>query len=95
MEKITINLLMDKDNNITISNDKINKNIVIQYTSKILNAQDVYDIFNFQKGNTYEIESNIKDIKDERIIEYYKDILSLFDDIRKELNDLTSCDENN
>ena len=95
MEKITINLLMDKDNNITISNDKINKNIIIQYTSKILNAQDVYDIFNFQKGNTYEIESNIKDIKDERIIEYYKDILGLFDDIRKELNDLTSSDENN
>lgn len=95
MEKITINLLMDKDNNITISNDKIDKEIIIQYTSKILNAQDVYDIFLLKKGIIYEIESNINDIKDERIIEYYKDILDLFDDIRKELNELTSCDENN
>ena len=52
MEKIIINLTIDKDNNIVIENKGINKKIEISYSSKTLNAQDVYDIFNYEKENS-------------------------------------------
>ena len=62
MEKIIINLTIDKDNNIVIENKGINKKIEISYSSKTLNAQDVYDIFNYEKENSYEINSNIENV---------------------------------
>lgn len=88
MEKIVINLSIDKDNNITVENIKTKKNFIIEYTSKILSAQDVYDVFCFEKGNNYDIKSDIDKVTDERIKEYYIDIINLFDDIKKELNEL-------
>lgn len=88
MEEIVINLSIDKDNNITVENSKTKKNFIIEYTSKILSAQDVYDVFNFEKGNNYNIKSDMEKVTDERIKEYYADIINLFDDIKKELNEL-------
>lgn len=88
MEEIVINLSIDKCNNITVENSKTKKNFIIEYTSKILSAQDVYDVFNFEKGNNYNIKSDIEKVTDERIKEYYADIINLFDDIKKELNEL-------
>lgn len=88
MEEIVINLSIDKGNNITVENSKTKKNFIIEYTSKILSAQDVYDVFNFEKGNNYNIKSDIEKVTDERIKEYYADIINLFDDIKKELNEL-------
>ncbi len=88
MEEIVINLSIDKGNNITVENSKTKKNFIIEYTSKILNAQDVYEVFNFEKGNNYNIKSDIEKVTDERIKEYYADIINLFDDIKKELNEL-------
>ena len=94
MEKITINLAIDKDNNIHIENKGINKKIEIKYSSKILNAREVYDIFNYEKGNHYDIKSDIDKVNDEKIKEYYSDIINLFEDIKKELNDLQITDDN-
>lgn len=88
MEEIVINLSIDKGNNITVENSKTKKNFIIEYTSKILSAQDVYEVFNFEKGNNYNIKSDIEKVTDERIKEYYADIINLFDDIKKELNEL-------
>lgn len=93
MEEIVINLSIDKDNNITVENSKTKKNFIIEYTSKILSAQDVYDVFSFEKGNNYGIKSNIDKVTDERIEEYYVDIINLFDDIKKELNELIVNDD--
>lgn len=58
MAKININLSIDNENNITISNDKSIKTVTIQYSNKMLNAKDVYDIFDFKKNN-----SNYSDYK--------------------------------
>lgn len=93
MEKIIINLSIDKDNNITIKNSKSNKEFTIDYQSKILNAQDVYEVFDFEKDNSYEIKSDIDNLKDEKIKEYYKDIFNLFESIKTELNELDFSDE--
>lgn len=93
MEKIIINLTIDKDNNIIIKNSKSNKQFTIDYQSKILNAQDVYDVFNFEKESNYEIKSDIDIISDIKIKEYYNDIINLFESIKKELNELDFSDE--
>lgn len=95
MEKILINLNMDNKNDITIENSKTKKKIKIEYTSKILNAQDVYDVFGFEKGNNYDIKNNLDKVNDEKLIEYYTEVINLFNDIKNELNDLTINDENN
>jgi hypothetical protein len=94
MEKITIKLAIDKDNNIFIENKEINKKVEIKYSSKTLNAQDIYDIFNYEKGNSYDINSDIDEVNDKKIKEYYSDIISLFEAIKKELNDLQITDDN-
>lgn len=93
MEKIIINLTIDKDNNIIIKNSKSNKQFTIDYQSKILNAQDVYDVFNFEKESNYEIKSDIDIISDIKIKEYYNDIINLFESIKKELNELDFSDK--
>lgn len=95
MEKILINLNMDNKNDITIENSKTKKKIKIEYTSKILNAQDVYDVFGFEKGNNYDIKNNLDKVNDEKLIEYYTEVINLFNDIKNELNDLTINYENN
>ena len=94
MEKIIINLTIDKNNNIIVENKKISKKIEINYSSKTLNAQDVYDIFNYEKENSYEINSDIEKVNNEKIKEYYSDIINLFEDIKKELNELKITEEN-
>ena len=93
MEKIIINLTIDKDNNITIKNSKSNKEFTIDYQSKILNAQDVYDLFNLEKNSNNEIKSHVDNIPDIKIKEYYNDIINLFEDIKKELNELDFSDD--
>lgn len=95
MEKIEITFSIDNDNNITIENSKTKKSFTIEYTSKILNAQNVYDLFNFEKGNNYDIKSDIDQITSEKIREYYADIINLFDDIKKELNELVVDEKDN
>ena len=94
MEKIVINLNIDEDNNIIIKNSKTKKSITIEYISKILNAQDVYDVLHFEKGNNYDIKSDIDKINDDKIKEYYTDIITLFKNITDELNELDESDEN-
>lgn len=74
MEKIIINLTIDKDN-------------------KILNAQEAYNVFNFEKNSNYEIKSDVDNITDIKIKEYYNDIINLFEDIKKELNELDFSDD--
>lgn len=93
MEKIVINLSIDSDNNITIENGKTKKSFIIEYTSKILNAQDVYDVFNFEKGNNYDIKSDIDMVNDDKLKEYYADIINLFESIKGKLNELDEGDE--
>lgn len=93
MEKIKISLLIDGENNITIENQKTGNKFLIQYDSKILNAQNVYDLFEFKKGNSYAMISNIDSIEIEKIREYFNDIITLFDDIISNLNDLVINDD--
>lgn len=93
MEKIIINLTIDKNNNITVKNSKSNKQFTIDYQSKKLNAQDVYDVFNYEKENNYEIKSDMDTISEIKIKEYYDDIINLFESITKELNELDFSDE--
>lgn len=86
MTKITIKLNIDQGNNISITNTKTNKKIEIKYSDRRLNAKDVYNIFGYEKGNSYEIQSDIDDVQDKGIKDYYNVVIKLFDDIKNELN---------
>lgn len=90
MTKITIKLNIDQDNNINITNTKTNEKIEIKYSDKKLNAKDVYNIFGYEKGNSYEIQSDIDVVQNKGIIDYYNTIIKLFDDIKNELNKINN-----
>lgn len=93
MAKININLSIDNENNITISNDKSTKTVTIQYSNKMLNAKDVYDILDFKKNNSYEITSDVDNVEDKNVKDYYTDIINLFEDIKDKLNELVINEE--
>ena len=93
MAKIKINLSIDNENNITISNDTLTKTVTIQYSNKMLNAKDVYDIFDFKKNNSYEITSDVDNVEDKNVKDYYTDIINLFEDIKDKLNELVINEE--
>lgn len=90
MENIKISLGIDDDNNITIKNNKTGNSLVVEYISKVLNAGDVYGVFDFHEGYSYSVESNVDAVEDKNIAAYYRDIVNLFKEISDEINKVTS-----
>lgn len=88
MGKIIINIDINNEKVITIKNNKTNKELHIDYQSKILNAQDVFNIIAFEQGNHYEIKRTTSNLEDKHVKEYYEDVASLFETIVKDLNNL-------
>lgn len=86
MENIKISLSIGGNNDITIKNDKTGNSFVVEYASKVLNAGDVYSVFDFHEGYSYSVESDMDTIGDKNISAYYADIVNLFKEIGDELN---------
>ena len=76
---------------ITISNSKNDKVIVVKEAEKELKAKDVYDFLSYNKEIKYIVGSNKEKITDNKKKEYFSEIVKIFEDITTELNKLNTC----
>ena len=94
MTKIKINIKMDENFNIVLLNEKTKKQIEIKFSSKEINAYNVYELFDYKNGNNYEITSNADKIVEGNERDYFFEVINLIDSIRKEINELSDHEEN-
>lgn len=94
MTKIKINIKMDENFNIVLLNEKTKKQIEIKFSSKEINAYNLYKLFDYKNGNNYEITSNADKIVEGNERDYFIEVINLIDSIRKEINELSDDEEN-
>lgn len=93
MTEIKISMIMDKDYNVKLLNDRTNNELDIDYTNKMINASDVYDLLSYTPDNNYMLESNIDSIPDGNEKDYFNELIQLIASIITELNNLNSSDD--
>lgn len=87
MEKTKINLIMESNGNINISNELDKKSTTINFSSKELNAKNLYDLLNYCINKQYEISTNIDSV-DGIFKEYFNEVIDLFNKIVDEINNI-------
>lgn len=92
MKEIKISINMDDNNKITIFNKSTWKTLEIDYTNKMINASDVYDVLSYTTESKYLIESNIDLIDDGNERDYFVELIQLIKSITDELNNLNGVD---
>lgn len=95
MTKIVINLLMNEKYDIVMTNSLTNTTKTIEFSTKNINAYDIYELFDYKNDYNYTVESNINDIDDGNEKDYFKEVISLINDIKKEINDINDIPANN
>lgn len=88
MINTTINLTIDENNNIKIANIDSSMSFDIKYSDKLVKAIDIYAILQYEIGKKYIVTSNLEEIQDEKIKEYFGDIISLIEGIVEEINNI-------
>lgn len=88
MEKV-IKLVMNKDKSISINVDNKEK-CKINQDNRSINAEILFNIFDFKIGNTYKVEKeNPKNI-DEKVLEFFYELIK---DISSKVNNIRINDE--
>ena len=95
MTKIVINLLMNDKYDIVMTNSLTNMTKTIEFSTKNINAYDIYELFGYKNDYNYTVESNINDIDDGNEKDYFKEVISLINDIKKEINDINDIPADN
>ena len=90
-----INLTMNEDKSITITNISTERVFKINYDDKIITAQDIYEMLSYEPNNIYKIKSNIDDINEENDKNYFSDVVNLINSIIIEINKMTEFESNN
>lgn len=93
MTKITINIKMDDKFDIVLLNESTKKRKEIKFSSKNINAYDIYELFDYKTDNNYEIISNIDKIPEGNEKDYFKEIINLIDGIKEEINELNENEQ--
>ena len=91
MIEINIKLTMSEDGNILIECGTENE-YTINFENKIINAQKVYNLLDYKPEHIYKINSNVEDIEDERMKEYFEDVIDLIQKISNDINELNEPD---
>ena len=92
MTEIIINMTMDDNHNINITNETSSKNVIIDFEKKSLNAAEIYEVLDYSTDCLYNVKSNIDDLDDGNEKDYFSEIVGILVDISKELNNLNSED---
>lgn len=90
MTKITINIKMNDKFDIVLSNETTKKQKEIKFSSKNINAYDIYELFDYKKGNSYEITSNVEIIAEGNEKDYFIEVINLINSIKEEINELSN-----
>ena len=93
MTEIKISMTMDENYNITLLNCNNNRKVEIDYSNKMINASDVYDLLSYTPECNYTLESNIDSFADGNEKDYFNELIELINSIVSELNNLNSNDE--
>ena len=86
---------MNADYDITISNSITNSSTIISFKEKKLNAEQIYNLFDYNKNSIYKITTNFDDIAESNEKDYFKEIISIISDIKDEINELNKSEDNN
>lgn len=90
MAVISIRLYLNEENgSIKIHNELTNKEIYVDSVSKILKASEIFDLLQYNYGDTYEILSNMEEIKEENYKRFLFEVLDVFNGIKNQINDIT------
>jgi hypothetical protein len=93
MKEMKINLFMDAEKNIIVTNLNTNYSFTISCVEKTITAPQIYQLLNYQINNTYILDSNVESIGDENDKSYFFDIISLFKSITKEVSEIADTEE--
>lgn len=91
MIEINVKLTMSKEGNILIECGTENK-YTINFEDKIINAQKVYNLLDYKPEYIYKLSSNVADIEDDRMKEYFEDVIDLIQKITNDINGLNETD---
>ena len=86
MSKV-IKVTMNKDKTVSVSNQAKMK---LKIDDKKITAKMIYDSLDFQKGDTYTVESENKEGKDSAVLEA---IVNLYNEIIESINDIEQEDD--
>ena len=85
-KKIKITMLDNKD--ISVSIDEVEK-IRIAADQRKINANDIYEMLSYNKGDTYTVTTVNEKALDEKVLKFFAEMMS---EIIKKLNKLSSND---
>ncbi len=88
MTEILIEIKMDSEGNIEISNNVSDKKFVINFIEKKIKASDIYNMLDYCVDNNYSVKSNIDCISDERKKAYFLEVFTLIDNIKDSINEV-------
>lgn len=91
MIEISVKLTMGEEGNILIECGTENK-YTINFEDKIINAQRVYNLLDYKPEYIYKLSSNIEDVEDIRMKEYFEDVIDLIQKITNDINELNEKD---
>ena len=91
MIEINIKLTMSEEGNILIECGTENK-YTINFEDKIINAQKIYNLLDYKPEYIYKLSSNVEDIEDDRMEEYFEDVIDLIQKITNDINELNEID---
>lgn len=94
MNEMTINLNMDSEKNIVIKNSITENSYVIEYNTKEITAQGIYDVLSYKPNTIYKIENNIEKVTDENTKVYFQDVIDLVKTIIDDINVITNNELN-
>lgn len=90
MIKIIINIKMDDKYDIVLLNENSGKQMQIKFSDKKIAAYDVYELFDYNKNNNYDIKSNAEEILDGNEKDYFLEVINLINSIKEEINELNN-----
>jgi hypothetical protein len=95
MSEILIKISDNENMDISIKNEKSKKKIIIDYETKIINAQQIYEMLDYRLGNIYNVEREMNHIKesDENNVNYFEEIVKLLEAIADDIKDIKTVTE--
>lgn len=94
MNEMTINLNIDSEKNIVIKNSITENSYIIEYNTKEITAQGIYDVLSYKPNAIYKIENNIEKVTDENTKVYFQDVIDLVKTIIDDINVITNNELN-
>ena len=94
MNEMTINLNIDSEKNIVIKNSITENSYIIEYNTKEITAQGIYDVLSYKPNTIYKIENNIEKVTEENTKIYFQDVIDLVKTIIDDINVITNNELN-